>query len=111
MENQIIIDKLRTFFCGSETFSAVTFVGFYDMPIDVFLDAEINNCLDSRDDISIRKIFGSNFAHFFNKTLKILEAILIIFKFIHNSNDSSLKSIVAFSIWNRYYFSSTDFSV
>jgi hypothetical protein len=79
--------------------------------IDVFLDAQINNCLDSRDDISIRKIFGCNLAHFFNKTLKILEAILIIFKFIHNSNDSSLKSIVAFSIWNRYYFSSTDFSV
>lgn len=79
--------------------------------INIFLYADIDDSLDSGDDISIGEIFGCDFAHFLNEALEILKAILIILKFIHNGNDSSLKGVMTFSIWNRYYFSSAYFPV
>lgn len=79
--------------------------------INIFFDADIDDSPDARDDITISEIFWCDFAHLFDETFKILKAILIILKFIHNGNDSSLKGIMTFSIWNWDYFSSADFPV
>lgn len=70
------------------------------MIIGIFLYAGVDDRLDARDDVTIGKIFGCDFAHLFDETLEILQAVLIVFKFIHNGNDPSLKGIVAFSIWD-----------
>jgi hypothetical protein len=68
--------------------------------VGIFLDAGIDDRLDAGDDVTIGKIFGCDLAHLFDETLEILKAVLIVFKFIHNGNDPSLKGIVAFSIWD-----------
>jgi hypothetical protein len=68
--------------------------------VSIFLDAGIDDRLDAGDDVTIGKIFGCDFAHLFNETLEILQAVLVILEFIHNGNDPSLKGIVAFSIWD-----------
>ena len=68
--------------------------------VGIFLDAGIDDRLDARDDVTIGKIFGCDLAHLFDEALEILQAVLVVFKFIHNGNDPSLKGIVAFSIWD-----------
>jgi hypothetical protein len=79
--------------------------------IDIFIESDGDNSLDSRNYESIHEVFCCNFAHFVNKTFKIFEAVLAMLDFVHNSDDSSLEGIVAFAVWDGNDLSLVQFSI